>query len=62
MFHPIDTNEKVLSVASDIEVYNAQIEWDGTQFPNIQIFWKLSFLSFRSYESVFSQKIKLDLF
>lgn len=39
MFHPIDTDEKVLSVASDIEAYNAQIDWDGTQFPNILIFW-----------------------
>lgn len=35
MLHPIDKNEKVVDVTSDIKVYNAQFGWDDTQFPNI---------------------------
>ena len=39
MFHPIDKDERLLSVASDIEVLNAQIERDRLgnigEFPKI---------------------------
>ena len=39
MFHPIDKDEDFLSVASDIEVWNAQVERDCLgnfgEFPKI---------------------------
>ena len=49
-------DERLLSVASDIEVLNAQVERDGTKSLNIQTFW-LVFLSNRPSDSIISNNI-----
>jgi len=42
MFHPIDKDERLLSVAGDIEVLNAQVERDRLgnigEIPTIYVF------------------------
>ena len=35
MSNPIDKDEKLVSIARDIQVLKAQIVKDGTKFPNI---------------------------
>ena len=66
MFHPIDKDQRLLSIASDIKVLNAWVE--KTALERLEKFLKFShfddflFLSFRPSNPKFSKKIRLDYF